>query len=148
MAASDPGLLEGLFAPFAPATIRRMFSGHAVYREGVVFALAIRGEIFLKCDAESSPAFTAEGLAPFVHATRRGETTVGSSRHKRDGQNHRQSFGSHGAPFHTTVRSHTTTCEPEFNAEIRRTKKGIAERWADRADTRLKVAHGPTVGDR
>ncbi|MDP2803023.1 MAG: TfoX/Sxy family protein [Phreatobacter sp.] len=80
MAASDPDFLVDLFAPFAPVTIRRMFSGHAVYREGVVFALAIRGEIFLKCDAESSPAFAAEGLAPFVYATRRGETTVGSYR--------------------------------------------------------------------
>lgn len=80
MAAIDPDVLVDLFAPFAPVTIRRMFSGYAIYREGVVFALAIAGEIFLKCDAESIPAFVAEGLTPFVYATRRGETTVGSYR--------------------------------------------------------------------
>jgi len=76
----DPDFLVDLFAPFAPVSVRRMFSGHAVYRDGVVFALAIRGEIFLKCDDETSPAFVAAGLAPFVYATRRGETTVGSYR--------------------------------------------------------------------
>ncbi len=76
----DPDFLVDLFAPFAPVSVRRMFSGHAVYRDGVVFTLAIRGEIFLKCDDETSPAFVAAGLAPFVYATRRGETTVGSYR--------------------------------------------------------------------
>jgi len=76
----DPDFLVDLFAPFAPVTVRRVFSGHGVYRDGVIFALAIRGEIFLKCDDETSPAFAAEGLAPFVYATRRGETTVGSYR--------------------------------------------------------------------
>ncbi|WP_296576878.1 TfoX/Sxy family protein [Phreatobacter sp.] len=80
MAPTDPDVLVDLFAPFAPVTIRRMFSGHAIYRAGVVFALSISGEIFLKCDAESAPTFVAEGLTPFVYATRRGETTVGSYR--------------------------------------------------------------------
>jgi DNA transformation protein len=80
VATTDPDVLVDLFSPFAPVTVRRMFSGFGVYRDGVMFALAIGGEIFLKCEAESLPAFVADGLTPFVYATRRGETTVGSYR--------------------------------------------------------------------
>ncbi|MDP3548520.1 MAG: TfoX/Sxy family protein, partial [Phreatobacter sp.] len=69
-----------LFAPFARVTVRRMFSGHAVYRDGVVFALAIRAGLFLKCDGETAPLFEAEGLDPFVYATARGTTTITSYR--------------------------------------------------------------------
>ncbi len=79
-AAFDADFLIDLFAPFARVTVKRMFSGHAVYRDGVVFALAIRAGLFLKCDAETEPLFVAAGLEPFAYATARGTTTISSYR--------------------------------------------------------------------
>ena len=78
--AYDPEFLIDLFAPFARVTVRRMFSGHAVYRDGVVFALAIGAGLFVKCDAETAPLFEAEGLEPFAYSTVRGTTTITSYR--------------------------------------------------------------------
>ncbi len=57
-----------------------MFSGHGIYRDGVVFALAIRDGLFLKSDATSAPLYDAAGAKPFTYATKRGETTVASYR--------------------------------------------------------------------
>lgn len=79
-AAYDSDFLIDLFAPFARVTVKRMFSGHAVYRDGVVFALAIRAGLFLKCDAETEPLFVAAGLEPFAYPTARGTTTISSYR--------------------------------------------------------------------
>lgn len=79
-AAYDSDFLIDLFAPFARVTVKRMFSGHAVYRDGVVFALAIRAGLFLKCDAETEPLFVAAGLEPFAYETARGTTTISSYR--------------------------------------------------------------------
>ena len=77
-AAFDPHFLVDLFAPFAPVTTRRMFSGHAIYRHGVVFALALRDGLYLKADAETVPLFRAEGLGPFSYAVKGRETIVAS----------------------------------------------------------------------
>lgn len=80
MGAFDQDYLVDLFAPFARVTLRRMFSGHGVYRDGVVFALAIGDGLYLKSDAASAPLYDAAGATPFTYATKRGETTVGSYR--------------------------------------------------------------------
>lgn len=80
MSAFDPDYLVDLFAPFARVTLRQMFSGHGIYRDGIVFALAIRDGLFLKSDATSAPLYDAAGARPFTYTTKRGETTVGSYR--------------------------------------------------------------------
>ncbi|MCZ8315001.1 TfoX/Sxy family protein [Phreatobacter sp.] len=80
MGAFDPDVLVDLFAPFARVSLRRMFSGHGIYRDGVIFALAIGDDLFLKSDATSAPLYDAAGAKPFTYATKRGETTVGSYR--------------------------------------------------------------------
>jgi DNA transformation protein len=77
-AAFDPHFLVDLFAPFARVTTRRMFSGHAVYRDGVVFALALRDGLYLKADAETVPLFRAAGLAPFSYEVKGREKIVTS----------------------------------------------------------------------
>lgn len=83
-AAFDPDFLIDLFAPFARVTVKRMFSGHAVYRDGIVFALAIRAGLFLKADAETAPLFEAAGMPPFVYGRSSGERTVASYRRMPD----------------------------------------------------------------
>jgi DNA transformation protein len=70
--------LEELFAPFAAVSVRRVFSGHGVYADGVCFALALRGEIYIKSDAETEPEFVAAGSQPFVYTARGREVRVGS----------------------------------------------------------------------
>lgn len=82
--AFDPDVLIDLFAPFARVSVRRMFSGHAIYREGIVMALALRGGIYLKSDAQTAPAFDAAGLPPFVYGTKDGERSIGSYRRMPD----------------------------------------------------------------
>ena len=69
--------LEELFAPFAVVTVRRMFSGHGVYADGVCFALSIGGDVYLKIDAETQAAFAAADSRPFVYTARGREVRVG-----------------------------------------------------------------------
>jgi DNA transformation protein len=69
--------LEELFAPFAVVSVRRMFSGHGVYFDGLCFALSIGGEVYLKVDAETQTEFAAVDSRPFVYAARGREVQVG-----------------------------------------------------------------------
>jgi DNA transformation protein and related proteins len=63
----DPEFIRDLFAPFGPVTVRRMFGGAGIYREGLMFALVFDGAIFLKVDEASIPDFEREGSRPFVY---------------------------------------------------------------------------------
>ncbi len=55
-------LLEELLAPLGGVSIRRMFGGRGVFRDGLMFALlSSRGVFYLKADEETAPAFVAEG---------------------------------------------------------------------------------------
>ena len=64
----DKDWLLDLFEPFGPVSIRRMFSGAGVYRDGVFFALATSdGDIYLKCDSEIEQRFRDGGSRPFTY---------------------------------------------------------------------------------
>ena len=67
MALDDPEEIREFFSAFGPVSVRRMFGGAGLYAEGAMFALQLRGEIFLKADAETIPALQAEGSEPFVY---------------------------------------------------------------------------------
>lgn len=55
-------LLEELLAPLSGVSIRRMFGGRGVFKDGLMFALLSSRDVFyLKADAETAPAFAAEG---------------------------------------------------------------------------------------
>ena len=58
-------LLKDLLSELGHVTARRMFSGAGIYIDGVIFALVIDDELYLKTDDESRAAFEAEGLEPF-----------------------------------------------------------------------------------
>lgn len=66
---TDVEWLHDLFEPFGAVTIRAMFGGHGIYRDGTIFAIAIDGELYLKIDDETRPHFEAAGSAPFVYAS-------------------------------------------------------------------------------
>ncbi len=55
-------LLEDLLAPLGGVTIRRMFGGRGIFKDGLMFALlSSRGVFYFKADEETAPAFAAEG---------------------------------------------------------------------------------------
>jgi DNA transformation protein len=56
-----------VMSPWRVVAARRMFGGHGIYHAGVMFALLSDGQLFLKVDDESRPAFDAAGLPPFVY---------------------------------------------------------------------------------
>lgn len=69
MPAQDPFvdyLLE-LLAGLPGVTARRMFGGHGLFRDGLMFGLVSDEALYLKVDAESMGDFTARGLGPFVY---------------------------------------------------------------------------------
>lgn len=53
--------VEELFAGLGPVTIKRMFSGKAVYRGDLIVAVEIGGVLHLRADAVTAPAFEAAG---------------------------------------------------------------------------------------
>ncbi|MYZ47202.1 TfoX/Sxy family protein [Propylenella binzhouense] len=73
----DRDFIRDLFAPFADVSVRRMFGGFGVYRDGLMFALATGGEIYVKADAASRAIFEAAGSYPFAYMAkeRRVETS-------------------------------------------------------------------------
>ncbi len=69
-----------LLRGWAPVTVRRMFSGHGLYRGEIIFALIIRDVLYFKTDGVNRPAYEAAGMAPFSY-TRAGRPTVITSYH-------------------------------------------------------------------
>lgn len=69
MAAEDPIVehLRDLLAPLGGVSFRRMFGGHGVYRDGLMFGLVAFDTFYLKVDDENRARFEAEGLGPFVY---------------------------------------------------------------------------------
>jgi DNA transformation protein len=55
-----------LLAPMGPVSIRRMFGGAGVFRDGLMFALLGDDTVYLKTDAELRADLEAEGCAPFL----------------------------------------------------------------------------------
>ena len=74
----DRDFLIDLFSDFGPVTIRRMFSGYGISADGTNFALALRGGLYLRADAQTIARFEAEGSKPFHYQTRTKTVTVAS----------------------------------------------------------------------
>jgi DNA transformation protein and related proteins len=69
----DAETIHELFREFGPVSVRRMFGGQGIFVDGRMIALVARDVIHLKADAETIPAFEAEGLGAFTYATKNGE---------------------------------------------------------------------------
>ncbi len=72
----SPADIADLFADIAPVTTRRMFSGHGIYRDGLIFALVLGGELFFKTDVQTIPLFEEAGSTPFVYDHGKGPVTM------------------------------------------------------------------------
>ena len=62
-----------LLAPLGRTSSRRMFSGHALYIDGLCMALIIRDTLYLKVDDTSRPLAERAGCRPFTYETKKGE---------------------------------------------------------------------------
>ena len=69
MAASDGfvELLHEQLSPLGHIVIKRMFDVTGVYCDGIIFALADDGVMYLKADDKTKARFEAEGLGPFMY---------------------------------------------------------------------------------
>jgi DNA transformation protein len=66
----DAAAIEDLFAAVGPVHTRRMFSGYGVFRDDLCFALVLRGEIYMKADAQTEALFRDAGSEPFSYERR------------------------------------------------------------------------------
>ena len=74
----DPESLQDLFEDIGPIRVRRMFGGGGLYCGELIFGIVAGGEIYLKADEVSRPAFEAAGSRPFTYS-RAGKKPVAMS---------------------------------------------------------------------
>ena len=67
MAGAFNELLEELFEPVGGVSLRRMFGGIGVFKDGVMFGLVDDDVLYLKADDATRPRFEAEGSEPWVY---------------------------------------------------------------------------------
>lgn len=56
-----------LLQSLGPVTAKRMFGGHGVFLDGLMFALIANNELYFKADDESRAKFADRGLRPFSY---------------------------------------------------------------------------------
>lgn len=78
---ADAALLAHLMdvlRPLGGVAAKRMFSGAGIFRDGLMFALVVDGDLYLKADEVTIPDFEAEGCGPFVYGTKNGARALHS----------------------------------------------------------------------
>lgn len=68
--------LMDLFSTSGEIRARRMFGGHGLYRDELMFALIADGGLFLKIDDQTRARFEAAGSAPFVYSRGRRDIAM------------------------------------------------------------------------
>ncbi len=76
MAFDDPESIRELFSIYGPVSVRRMFGGHGVFADGMMFALESDGELYLKADDLTIPKLAAENSEPFVYKAKGREIAL------------------------------------------------------------------------
>lgn len=76
MAFDDPEAIRELFSEFGTVSVRRMFGGHGVFADGMMFALESDGELYLKADDLTIPKLAAENSEPFVYKAKGREIAL------------------------------------------------------------------------
>ena len=56
-----------LMAGWAAVSVRKMFGGYGLYRDGLMFALIVSDELFFKTDADNVVQFERAGNHPFIY---------------------------------------------------------------------------------
>lgn len=66
--------LRDVFREFGPIEARRMFGGHGVYHDGLMFGLIVDETLYLKADGVNAAHFREQQLPQFEYL-RRGKPT-------------------------------------------------------------------------
>src|SRR5918996_5477354 len=66
------GFVVESLRPLGPVSARRMFGGHGIFLDGLMFGLVADGQLYLKADDGNRAAYEAEGLQPFTYTGGRG----------------------------------------------------------------------------
>lgn len=69
-------LMALLASGIGPITAKRMFGGHGLFYDGLMFALVSGGQCYLKADDVTLARFAAEGSEPFRYHSARREVTL------------------------------------------------------------------------
>ncbi|WP_137133879.1 TfoX/Sxy family protein [Rhizobium sp. FKY42] len=72
----DNEAIEEMFEAVLPISIRRMFGGKGIYRDGVIVALELRDEILLKADEHTAPLFSAAGARQWTYEGKKGKPVL------------------------------------------------------------------------
>jgi DNA transformation protein and related proteins len=72
--------LHDVFRTFGAVELRRMFGGHGVYHQGLMFALVVDDTLYLKADALNRGFFEREQLPRFTY--RRSGRTASIGYHR------------------------------------------------------------------
>ena len=75
MSAFVDSLLD-LLMPLGEVRARKMFGGHGIYKDGVMFGLVADERFYIKTDDESKEAFIARDCEPFVFGIRNDKPVV------------------------------------------------------------------------
>ena len=59
--------LRELFELFGDVQMRRMFGGHGVFYQGLMFALVVDDMLYFKADKQLAREFELKGLEPFKY---------------------------------------------------------------------------------
>ena len=65
-----------LLEPFGDVSARRMFGGHGLFRDGVMFALEADDVLYFKVDDKTRPEFDKRELTPFEYARNGNSVTL------------------------------------------------------------------------
>ncbi len=68
--------VQELLERWSPVSARRMFGGHGLYHEGLMFAIVMDNRLYLKADELNQPQFEALGLAPFTYVMKGREVAL------------------------------------------------------------------------
>jgi DNA transformation protein len=65
--------IEEVFAALGPVSVRRMFGGKGVFHKGLMVGVELAGELLLKTDRITAPAFEAAGARRWTYRRKTGQ---------------------------------------------------------------------------
>jgi DNA transformation protein len=65
--------IADMFSALGPVTIKPMFGGKGIYHKGNIIAVEFQGDILLKADAITAPAFAAAGATQWAYEGKAGK---------------------------------------------------------------------------
>ena len=70
------GYVLDMLEPHGPITSRKLFGGHALYYDGVIFATIIENQLYFKVDVQTRGDFEEYDSKPFVYTGKNKPVTM------------------------------------------------------------------------